>query len=441
MNLREFIEREPDLVRIETPTSSHLQAAGIIAALDGKPVLFSHVDEGWRVLSGFCSSRERVAHSLGLHGVELLRHLAHCQEHPVEPKLVARPPCQEVEMDPPDLARLPILKHLEGDGGPYITAGVAITRDPEHGRNICFHRLMVMGERLCAARIVEGRGTHAAWSRSEADLPMAVAIGCPLPVLLAAAMSPPMGVDELGIANAIAPTPLARCLTVPLEVPAEAEVVIEGRLTHRMAAEGPFIDLTETWDTVRQQPIFEVDCITHRRDPIYHAILPGLSEHKTMMGLPREPGIFGAVGAVCEVRDVRLSNGGMSWLHVLVQIRKRHPDDAPRAIMAALQAHPSAKMVIVVDDDIDLADGQRVEWAVATRVQAGRDLYIYRGLPSSSLDPSAVQVPGERAVSDKAGIDATIPWPDTQDAKEIERTIRRFQRVSYPSADLQRALG
>jgi len=447
MTPRQFIEKSDKLVRIETPVSSHLEAASIIAALDGRPVLFSNIDGGWRLLSGFCGSRELVAELLGMkaagasQGSPLLRHLAHCQANPTDPELISDPPCQEVVLAEPNLKHLPILKHLEDDGGPYITAGVAVIRDPEFGRNVSFHRLMVAGERELVARIVEGRGTHTAWSRSEADLPMAVAIGCPVQVLLAAAMSPPKGVDEFGIANAIARTPLARCRTVPLEVPAEAEIVIEGRLTHRMVPEGPFIDLTETWDIVRQQPVFEVDCITHRRDPIYHAILPGLSEHKTIMGLPREPAILSRVSRVCDVRDVKLSQGGMSWLHALVQIRKRHPDDGPRAIMAAMEAHPSVKMVIVVDEDIDLCDHRLVEWAIATRLQAGRDAYIYRALPSSSLDPSARQVPGQQATSDKMGVDATIPWPRTEDQAEIERTRQRFQRVAYLQVNLQRFLG
>ncbi|MGQ9553544.1 MAG: UbiD family decarboxylase [Anaerolineae bacterium] len=441
MTLREFIERCDRLVHIDKPVSSHLEAAGIIAALDGSPVYFSNVDGGKRVLSGFCASRELIAGSLGTTSAELLILLAQAMKMPLAPPTASDGPCQEVVMEVPDLRRLPILKHLADDGGPYITAGVAVTHDPEYGRNVCYHRLMVMSEREAAVRVVEGRGTHTAWSRSDADLPIAIAIGCPLPVLLAAAMSPAKGVDEFAIANAIAPITLVPCRTVPLAVPAEAEIVIEGRLTHRMAPEGPFIDLTETWDGVREQPVLEVDCITHRRDPIYHAILPGLSEHKMLMGLPREPGIYNAVRAVCDVRNVKLTPGGMNWLHALVQIRKRHADDGPRAIRAAMDGHPSVKMVIVVDDDIPLDDQQRVEWAIATRVQAGRDVYVFPGQPSSSLDPSARQPKGQRGTTDKVGVDATIPWPDSDDPQVIEAEKARFRRIAYPKVELARYVG
>jgi UbiD family decarboxylase len=200
-----------------------------------------------------------------------------------------------------------ILKHLPADGGPYITAGVSVIRDPAHGRNSSFHRLMQIGPRSFTGRIVEGRGTDTAWRKAVAadrDLQVAICLGVSIHVLLAAAMSPAQGVDELRIAHALAPTPLVRCLTVDIEVPAECEVVLEGRITRRLAQEGPFIDLTETWDLARQQPVIEIDCITHRRAPIYHALLPGGLEHKLLMGLPREPTIFQAVSEVADCRGV-----------------------------------------------------------------------------------------------------------------------------------------
>jgi len=439
MNVRDFVAQCDNLIRVDRPVSSHLEAAGVIAALDGSPVFFQNVD-GWQLLSGFCASREQIASCLGVSERELIARLAQAMRSPLPPELVGEAPCQQVHVDSPDLNELPILKHVSEDGGPYITAGVCLIRDPEYGRNACFHRMMVIDKQAMVVRVVEGRGTHTAWSRSDEDLPIAVAIGCPLQVLIAAAMSPAKGVDEMAIANAIAPTPLVPCRAVPLEIPAEAEIVIEGRLTHRMTAEGPFIDLTETWDKVRQQPILEVDCITHRQNPIYHAILPGLSEHKTIMGLPREPGILNALSTVCDVRDLKLTKGGMSWLHAVVQIRKRHPDDALRAIEATMQAHPSVKMVVVVDDDIDISNPHTLEWAIATRVQAGRDLHIYRDMPSSSLDPSAKQTPGKHATADKVGIDATIPWPESEDSAAIKKHVQAFRRVTYPSVDLQRYL-
>ena len=261
-------------------------------------------------------------------------------------------------------------------------------------------------------RIVERRGTHTAWEKYKNGLPMAVCIGLPPQVLLAAAMSPPQDIDEMNIAHALAPTPTVRALTVPLEVPAESELVLEGILTHEMTTEGPFPDLTGTMDGTRMQPIFRVTTITHRRNPIFHALLPAGMEHKNLMGMPREPTIYAAVNEVTRCTGVAITPGGCSWLHVVVQIEPQGPEDARLAIEAAFRGHTSLKHVVIVDSDIDILNSADVEWAIATRFQASRDLIVLEDQPSSSLDPSARQIAGQKARTTKMGLDATIPWGD-----------------------------
>jgi UbiD family decarboxylase len=371
----------------------------------------------------------------------LLFVLAEALENPSEPRLVARAACQQVIEPDVDLEQLPILTHAARDGGPYVTAGALIVRDPDHGVNMAIHRLMQIDRNSFTARLVENRGTHTAWKKSEGDLPVAICIGLPLHVLLAAAMSPARGVDELHIAQALAPTPLVRCRSNDLWVPAESEWVLEGRLTHKMTAEGPFIDLTETYDIVRLQPVIEIDRITHRRDPIYQALLPGLAEHKLLMGLPREPTIYAAVNKVCSCLNVCLTGGGMNWLHAVVQIEKNDPEDGARAIAAAFEGHRSLKHVVVVDVDVDPFDPDQVEWAIATRFQADRDLLVFCDQPSSSLDPSAHQVPGRKARTAKMGLDATIPWATNEDRVRTLEERAEFLRVSYESVDLTDYLG
>jgi UbiD family decarboxylase len=362
---------------------------------------------------------------------------------PLEPPLVAEAACQEIVNRTPDLDALPLLKHLLDDGGPYITAGVSVIRDPDYGRNVSFHRLMQVGPRTFTARIVEGRGTDTAWRKAVQagrELEVAICLGVPIHVLLAAAMSPPKGVDELAVAHALDATPLVRCTTLDLEVPAECEVVLEGRITGRLTDEGPFIDLTETWDIVRQQPVIEIDCLTHRRSPIYHALLPGGLEHKLLMGLPREPTIFQAVSEVADCRAVSITPGGMSWLHAVIQIAKHGPQDGRQAIEAAYRGHSSLKHVVVVDDDVDPFDPAAVEWAIATRFQADRDLLVFEDQPSSSLDPSAKLVPGQKARSAKMGLDATIPWTDKTGRSLSPAQREGFQKVGYEEVDLSRYL-
>ncbi len=430
MDLRRFLKWAADhgtLAQVEGVVDPHLELARLISALDGRPALFQELagHPGWRLVSGLCGQRETFAAALGCSVGELVPRMAEALEAPQKPPVLDQGPCQAV-VEPADLTSLPIPRYHPDDGGPYITAGVTVIRDPIYGRNVSFHRLMMLDERRFAARIVEGRGTDTALTNVKGDLPAAIAIGAPIQVLLAGAMSPAKGVDELSIAHALAATPLVRCHKVDLEVPAEAELILEGRITGARAEEGPFPDLTGTMDRVREQPVIEIDHVTHRRDPIFHALLPGGMEHKNLMGMPREPTIFAAVDEVCRCTGVYVTPGGMSWLHAVVQIDKQSDEDGPRAIHAAFQGHSSLKHVVVVDRDVDMYESQEVEWAIATRFQADRDLILLHDQPSSSLDPSASQVPGQKARTAKIGLDATIPMAGARG---------EYERVAYQPVD------
>ncbi|MDH7487666.1 MAG: UbiD family decarboxylase [Anaerolineae bacterium] len=422
------------LLTITRPVDPYLEMARVIGALEGRPLLFTNVKgSAYRVAAGLCAGRHLFALALGCEPEELLFRLAEALAHRQPPPLVDSAPCQEVVEPEVDLRALPFLTHWPGDAGPYATAAVTFIEDPETGPSMSFHRLLRLDERRMVGRVVEGRGTHTALGKVRGDLPVAIGIGLPPHVLLAAAMSPAPEVDELTIAQALAPTPLVRCRTVPLRVPAAAEFVLEGRITRRTAAEGPFVDLTGTYDTlVRQQPVFEIDCITHRREAIYQALLPGGLEHKLLMGLPREPTIYAAVNQVCDCRNVYITPGGTSWLHAVVQIEKHGPDDGRRAAEAAFRGHTSLKHVVVVDSDVDIFDPQQVEWAIATRFQAARDLLVFEDQPSSSLDPSAEQVPGRKARTSKMALDATIPWDTPRGPSEA----KAFRRVALELIDI-----
>ncbi|RLG05901.1 MAG: UbiD family decarboxylase, partial [Thaumarchaeota archaeon] len=176
--------------------------------------------------------------------------------------------------------------------------------------------------------------------------------------------------------------------------------------TDEFADEGPFMDITGTYDILRKQRIIEIECVTMRRNPIFQQILPAGNEHRILMGTPREAAIYKRVSKECKVLDVRLTNGGCSWLHCAVKIEKRGEDDARKAIEAAFEAHPSLKHVIVVDGDIDISNPSEIEWAIATRAQLDKDLILKPNQIGSSLDPSADQITRKTC---KAGLDATIP--------------------------------
>lgn len=415
MDARTFITRLDEasqLLRVTTAVSPTFEVARLIAQHDGQPVLFTNVTgfPGWRLAAGYVAQRAHFSHAIACTVDELILQMNNALARPLPPPTVTDAPCQQVVIDDVDLTHIPIPRYHPLDGGPYITAGVAVISDPRYGRNLSFHRLMQIGKDRLVGRIVERRGTHTAWSNTEAALPMAVCIGLPPHVLLAAAMSPPKGVDEMAVAHAMAPAPTVRAKTLPLDIPAEAELVLEGYLTHRFATEGPFPDLTGTMDTTRRQPIFHVTTITHRQDPIFHALLPAGLEHRNLMGMPREPTIYAEVNKVTRCTGVRITPAGCSWLHAAVQIAPQAPDDARRAIEAAFRGHTSLKHVVVVDTDVDIHNPADIEWAIATRFQADRGLVLLVDQPSSSLDPSARHIPGQSARTTKMGLDATIPW-------------------------------
>ncbi|HEX9118017.1 MAG TPA: UbiD family decarboxylase [Anaerolineae bacterium] len=440
MDLHEFIaaaEAAGHLVKIEDEVDPHLELARRAAGLDGRPVLFRRVaGSAYPVLIGACSDRRYFGMALDVPPDRLIFRLAAALAAPQAPPALATAACREVCETAVDLAALPFLTHYPTDGGAYATAAVVFIDDPDTGPNASYHRLLRLDHRRLAARLVERRGTDSAWRKAiqgdgmagppavRPGLPVAIGIGLPLHVLLAASMAPAPGVDEMTIAQALAPTPMATCAN-GIRVPAAAEFVLEGRITADLVNEGPFVDLTGTYDFVRRQPVIEIERITHRRDAVYQALLPGRLEHRLLMGMPREPTIYAEVNRVACCRNVHITPGGASWLHAVVQIAKQAPDDGRQAVAAAFRGHGSLKHVVVVDEDVDIFDPSDVEWAIATRFQADRGLWVFPDEPASSLDPSAHHTPGQKSRSAKMGLDATIAW----DTPAGPRDPAAFRRV------------
>jgi len=303
-----------------------------------------------------------------------------------------------------DLLKLPIPFHAPKDGGAYFSSAIVIAKDKEFGQNCSFHRMMVLDSKQAVARILH-RHLEEFISRAGGELDVAIVVGAPINVLLASACSVELGKDEMGIANSLMPV-RAVLLGNGISVPADAEFVFEARITKEMHDEGPFVDLTETYDVVRSQRIMKFGKMHHRREPVWHVLLPGGLEHKILMGMPREPTIYNEVSKVAQCTGVNITPGGCSWLHAVVGIKKKNEDDGKKAIEAAFAGHKSLKYVVIVDDDIDIYSPDSVEWAIATRMQADKDVLVLSNQKGSSLDPSAD--PNTYATS-KMGIDATKP--------------------------------
>ncbi len=400
MELANFVKKLDEkglLNRISKPVDPKYEVSTLMKMADGRVLLFEHIkNSDMPIIANVCSTRELVATGLGIERDQLIGKLTEAIDHPRKARTVEASSYENIGSD---LTRLPILTHYPKDGGPYISSGIVACYDKEYGVNLSYHRAQVLGRDLLVFRILE-RHFDAYINRGLSEF--AICISSPIQVLLSAAVSVGIGVSEVDIANALEETPL-----VELDghkVP-PADIVIIAQLTGELHQEGPFLDLTETFDIVRRQRVAKVKKIYERKGAMYHALLPGGLEHKVLMGMPREPTIYREVSKVCEVKDVLVTSGGCSWLHGVVSIRKKNPDDGKKAIEAAFKGHKSMKHVFVVDDDINIHDPNEIEWAMATRFQADKNMITKRE-KGSSLDPSSDM---DTQMTCKVGFDMTIP--------------------------------
>ena len=414
MSFRGFLDelRSAGLMKeVSEPVSPVLEVTS--RAWGAGPVFFDNVD-GHQCCLNILSNRRLLARALGISVRDLVPYLSGIGLQG-QVREVDSSPFQEV-VSMPDLTRLPILTHFQGDGGPYITSAVVVTKFGER-LNACPHRLMVIGKDRLAARLVPGRHTHQicqAAGGEGCEVPVAIAIGVdPLVLMAASTRVPPEMEFQYASALRGGPVELVR-LENGVPVP-HAEIVLEGYITGERSSEGPFVDITGTRDLVRQEPVIRLDRMMTRESPIYHGLLPAGEEHKMLMGVPYEPLIFQSVSRVAKVKDVLLTEGGCQYFHAVVQIEKETEEDAKRAIEAAFQAHGSLKHVVVVDTDIDIHNPVDVEYAIATRARGDEDLVIHPGVRGSTLDPRSVD-----GITTKVGVDATA---------RLDR-LWKFQRVT-----------
>ena len=404
MSIREFVENNAE-IKISKEVSKNLEISGIVHSAGDEMILFEKVKESAnKVAVNVFASKQKVANYLDCEIKDLVPKMINALENPSEPEVVETTDHEEQEID---LSKLPILIHTKNDGGPYVSSGLVIVKDKEIGQNVCFHRGMVFDKNKFAFRILD-RNTMEILKKNNGEVKAAYCIGCGGETLLAAAMAPPIGVNELTIANTIKPIKVIKAKTFDAILPADAEIIMEGTLSlNQKHSEGPFVDLTETPDIIREEPTFTVEKIYTRPNYIYHALLPGGFEHKILMGMPREPTVFQEVKkAGIDVIDVSVNPGGTSWLHVLIKINKKSDEEGKNAILAGMKGHSSAKHFFILDKDIDIYNPLQVEWAMATRFQADKDLYTFPGEKGSSLDPSGDP---ETRKTCKAGFDYTMP--------------------------------
>jgi len=374
------------------------------------PIVFSRVKgyTGLKVVGNLCASRKIMAKALNVPYDKLHDIWVKALEHPKPYGYTDSAPFMEKTFKNPEISRyLPFPRFYRGLEKQYATGTIVLARDPETGRmNASFHRLMLLEGNRLAIRLVPRDLYRFYMANKEAgrDTRVAIVSGVHPSICMAAATSYP-DLNELQLARVFHEF---ECVDLDgLDVPAEAEVVMLGRILKDVEVnEGPFVDLTETLDIVRRQPVVEVERLYMRDDALWHVILPGGLEHKHLMGVPQEVRMLRIVrNTVPTVKRIYLTPGGCCWLHAVVSIRKLREGDGKNAGLAALAAHPSLKMVIVVDDDIDVENPYEVEWALATRLQPDKGIVVIPGARGSSLDPSQ----GKKGLTAKWIIDATIP--------------------------------
>lgn len=409
-SLRGFLEDQETAGRVDRvtePVSPDYEVARRLFDHEGRVQLLEQVD-GHRVVGNLASSRALVAAALSTDKPGLVGHIARAMastDPATEPRGDAGFLAHQV--DAPDLWRelAPVRFYPQGERA-YLTAAIIAARSARHGMNYSFHRMMLVAGGRLAVRVVP-RHLKMILDEGGGEAEVAVLLGLHPALSVAAACSGAPDMNELDLAGRLLGRPVPVFDLDGLTVPADAELVLRGRFTGELTEEGPFVDITGTLDGVRQQPALEIHRLYAVEDPLGTVILPGGREHRLLMGLPQEPRIWNTVQAtVPALADLALSAGGCSWLHAVVALGAHAPGQAKNAGLAALAAHPSLKRVVVVDDDIDVTNAEQVEWAMATRVQADRDLVVVPGARGSSLDPT--RDPETRTTA-KWIIDATMP--------------------------------
>lgn len=443
-----LLEELGEVRHVTREVDARFEVAAVAKRLDGGPVLvFDHVTgHDIPIVIGLDADRRRIAKSFGVSPQGLIERYVDAIADPLPCEVVADAPVKEVIVEPPfDVAsEMPILTHYEHDGGPYLTTGIVIAEDPERGiRNMSYHRLQIIGPDEMRGFFVP-RHLRAMLDRAEErgePLAIAVVLGMDSAQRLAAATwgaTIPLGLDELSISGALKchPEEVIRCETIPVHVPAHAEIVLEClALPSERGVEGPFAEFTGNYGPVTNSPTIKIQAITRRRDALTQGLVAFTAEHHNLLGMPYEPVVLKTVrGTLPNTVSVHITNGGCGKFHAVVSISKRHEGDGKDAILATLHAIRDIKLVTVVDDDVDPFDPKDVEWAVATRFQADRDLVLVAGAKGNELDPSTR---AQDAVTAKMGLDATKPLHGGTEFEKVQipnlDAIKLEEYVSQPS--------
>jgi 2,5-furandicarboxylate decarboxylase 1 len=443
-DLRSFIAEleskyPEEVARVSKSIAPRYEITALLTQLEKQkrfPLLFCENVEGSDapVVINAQASRNLMALALECKPEELANRFSERQGKPVAPVEVDAAPVHDVVKtgDDVDLTKVPLLTHYDVNAAPYITAGIVVAADPDTGvRNTSYNRLMMARKRELRIFMAIGRHLwtlHNKMERRNEPLPIAIVVGVHPLFSLGAQAFTPATEDEYAVIGGMMNEPLrvVKGKTVPILVPADAEMVIEGKILPNVRREeGPFGEFTGHAVSKDERQVIEVTAITHRNNYIFQDVHAGYTEHKLMGAVPREAALLKAVRlSVPTVRSVCMPVSGNCRFHAYISIAKRTPGQAKNAICAAFASDMLLKHVVIVDDDIDVYDEEQVLWAVSNRFQADHGLVVIPNAQGSELDPSA----GPGGINTKMGLDATKPLtgfaPELRVPEEVMKKIR-----------------
>ena len=424
------IKKSKELKTIKTKVSTKFEIAGITAKVDGShAVLFENIkDSNFSLVANLVGTRKRFALAVGGSENNIHEKVISAIKKAKKPKIISSGKFMENKSK--NLFSLPIVTHFSKESGPFITSSIVYAKNPETGKqNSSFHRLMPIDKTHFSIRMVEGRHLHRCFIDAKEhgeDLKIAITVGVHPAVSIAGAYQAEWGKDEIDIANSLlgGKLTLAKLPFTGLNVPSGAEIVMEGKILREKTHREWMVEMLQTYDHKRFQPIFELENLYFRNNPIFHDVLSGYSEHRLLMGMPIESKLNGELKKTFpQTLQVSMTNGGCNWLHAVVQIKKKNESDPKKIIKKTFDSHRSLKQVTVVDEDIDPNSAESVEYAMATRFQADKDIIILKNVRGSSLDPSSNQ---QKLQTAKMGIDAT---------KSFSKQPEGFELAKIPKID------
>lgn len=449
LDMRSFIsalEQGGDLIRIrQTVQARHEIAAFIRKTSDtGGPALLFERVSGFSapVVGGLFAHRRRAVRSLDTFPDQAVETFLRALDGPVATQLISGGPCKDMILcdAAADLTKFPVPTYCELDSGPFITAAVAISRDPDDGgKNASIYRFEVKGPRRLGvlAEPPHHLGIHHQKAEARGQpLEVALALGVSPAILMATQWDAPYGVDELTLAGALqgGPVEVVKCETVDLEVPANAEIIIEGRILPGVReTEGPFGEYTGYYTPAYPKPVMEVTAITHRKNPIFLAMLTGepTTENHVLKMIPMEASCFALLKSRFPgVKAVHFPGAGGTGLMGVVAMTQRSRNEA-RSLLTTMLGSQGNKVVVVVDEDVDIFDMEKVMWAICTRCQPDQDLIVLPRMMGWQLDPSAPQL-GTYSV---LGIDATRPFGEDFDMVARVPGVENVPDLNAPPGD------